>query len=897
MSSNDIVTVRNSAAVSKGLKNPEVSSNVKVCVRVRPFNEREITENEDKTHLRPIVEVQSDIITLFQRQADGKYVEKDVGFAFDKVFWSIEPNDAIRSLTSLPVATQRTVFDEVGAPLAEAAVTGCNVSILAYGQTGSGKTHTMLGNEDDPGLAFRFVERVFELLHESCSGSQALSFTVEMSFLEIYNEQVRDLLLAAPPVQPSLGSLKGCVSMAFEEHISSGLAALSSSASVSNFSMGSSTNSHHHGADFTTFTACKVRNHPQYGPFVEGLSRLSLTTAEDCIAHMQVGAEHRATAATSMNATSSRSHAVFQLCIRQRDAIRGTQKLSVVNLVDLAGSERVKLSKVTGKAFTEATKINLSLSTLRRVIDILLENATRPANQPMLKPPYRDSTLTWLLADTLGGNSKTVMISTVSPFYANFEDTHNTLVYAQKAKAIVCHVRVNEERSEVVVAAIKDEMESLKRRLAEQGASQHESETKQRLQEELDVAAKALNAVYVEQEMTEKRRREIAAAIQKHDEELGAIAGQLNEKLDVYREQQKLDAELNEVLRARMAAQEQIDSEMQLRDKRSSQITAELQRRNSLFMKKEIKMRHTRNALQTVEKVSAAQAASIFRTATDLKKFRNEMTSLHAQIKDLRGREAGLEARRDDIGARAAIQLAENEVEQAKADQAQAQFDKLSTQVGDAVENKVHRIKFLIDGRKKAVACKAAAEEEVAAVDAELEVLRVKTENSLAAELEVVGDDLVKKRESAVTLQRMIEKLSASVSAGEKAVADAEKVEKSLCDEAGQLTAVRDALIAASKLEEPQVDELAEELAELGEAMSGTEATLEEVLEAIRFVENDIVTLKKSRQEMIAFAASKCHPSTVRKMMMIGADDNGSGNSPPTTRARFSQPRDRKSVV
>eukprot|EP01063_Lacrimia_lanifica_P029235 TRINITY_DN4419_c1_g5_i2.p1 TRINITY_DN4419_c1_g5~~TRINITY_DN4419_c1_g5_i2.p1 ORF type:complete len:1145 (+),score=494.62 TRINITY_DN4419_c1_g5_i2:447-3437(+) len=235
------------------------------------------------------------------------------------------------------------------------------------------------------------------------------------------------------------------------------------------------------------YKSLKVRHSPSVGIFVEGLQRLGaeqgINTADDVKRAMTFGMQHRATAATQMNDQSSRSHAIFQICVKAANKVKGVQRYSHINLVDLAGSERVKMSGAEGGRFTEATKINLSLSTLRRVIDALIENATKKKGQMRVVAPYRDSILTWILSESLGGNSKTLMIATVSPAESNREDSINTLRYAFKAKSIVNTVRVNEQKTSVVLSAMMGEIATMRQRLVDDEADE---ESNANLKAEID---------------------------------------------------------------------------------------------------------------------------------------------------------------------------------------------------------------------------------------------------------------------------------------------------------------------------------------------------------------------------------------------------------------------------
>eukprot|EP01062_Namystynia_karyoxenos_P032086 TRINITY_DN2370_c0_g4_i1.p1 TRINITY_DN2370_c0_g4~~TRINITY_DN2370_c0_g4_i1.p1 ORF type:complete len:1069 (+),score=354.38 TRINITY_DN2370_c0_g4_i1:93-3209(+) len=218
----------------------------------------------------------------------------------------------------------------------------------------------------------------------------------------------------------------------------------------------------------TDYRDLRCRQSPQHGTFVEGLRRLGpadgITSADAVKQHMRWGMRYRATAETQMNSTSSRSHAIFQLCVKSHNNRSGVQRYAHINLVDLAGSERIKMSGAEGDRFVEATRINLSLSTLRRVIDTLILRSRGERHHVL---PWRESLLTYVLHDSLGGNSRTVMFSTVSPAVSNKEDTINTLKYAQKARDIVNTVYVNEQKTTQVMSLMMRELQAMRKELEE----------------------------------------------------------------------------------------------------------------------------------------------------------------------------------------------------------------------------------------------------------------------------------------------------------------------------------------------------------------------------------------------------------------------------------------------
>ncbi|RMZ75101.1 hypothetical protein DV738_g5647, partial [Chaetothyriales sp. CBS 135597] len=326
-------------------------------------------------------------------------------FKFDKSYWSFNKGDN-------HFAGQNDLFDDLGTPLLDNAFTGYNNCIFAYGQTGSGKSYSMMGYGDDAGVIPRICRNMFERI-EKLQADTHLKCTVEVSYLEIYNERVRDLL------NPSTkGNLR-------------------------------------------------VREHPSTGPYVEDLAKLAVQSFAEIEELMDEGNKARTVAATNMNETSSRSHAVFTLTLTQKrhdvETNMDTEKVAKISLVDLAGSERATSTGATGARLKEGAEINRSLSTLGRVIATL---ADLSSGRKGLKVPYRDSVLTWLLKDSLGGNSLTAMIATISPADINYEETLSTLRYADSAKRIKNHAVVNEDPNARMIRELKEELAQLRSKLA-----------------------------------------------------------------------------------------------------------------------------------------------------------------------------------------------------------------------------------------------------------------------------------------------------------------------------------------------------------------------------------------------------------------------------------------------
>ncbi|KAJ5900044.1 hypothetical protein N7495_004788 [Penicillium taxi] len=390
---------------------PGGGGNIKVVVRVRPFNSREIDRGA-----KCIVQMKGNQTVIIpppgmEEKASGRKggkggAEGPKTFAFDRSYWSFDKSDG-------NYAGQDNLFDDLGEPLLENAFGGYNNCIFAYGQTGSGKSYSMMGYGKEYGVIPRICQSLFERIN-GIQQDKNLKCTVEVSYLEIYNERVRDLL------NPSnKGNLK-------------------------------------------------VREHPSTGPYVEDLAKLVVSSFDEIDNLMDEGNKARTVAATNMNETSSRSHAVFTLTLTQKrhdaETSMDTEKVSKISLVDLAGSERANSTGATGARLKEGAEINRSLSTLGRVIAALADVAVgKKKNASMV--PYRDSILTWLLKDSLGGNSMTSMIAAISPADINFDETLGTLRYADSAKRIKNHAVVNEDPNARMIRELKEELAQLRSKL------------------------------------------------------------------------------------------------------------------------------------------------------------------------------------------------------------------------------------------------------------------------------------------------------------------------------------------------------------------------------------------------------------------------------------------------
>uniref|UniRef100_A0A674J2P5 plus-end-directed kinesin ATPase n=1 Tax=Terrapene triunguis TaxID=2587831 RepID=A0A674J2P5_9SAUR len=382
-------------------------ASVKVAVRVRPFNSREMGRDS-----KCIIQMTGNTTTIVNPKQPK---ETPKSFSFDYSYWShTTPED-------INYASQKQVYQDIGEEMLQHAFEGYNVCIFAYGQTGAGKSYTMMGRQekDQQGIIPQLCEDLFSRINDTTNDN--MSYSVEVSYMEIYCERVRDLLNPK-----NKGNLR-------------------------------------------------VREHPLLGPYVEDLSKLAVTSYNDIQDLMDSGNKARTVAATNMNETSSRSHAVFNIIFTQKrhDAETDvtTEKVSTkggVSLVRLSSTFPVPV------LWLEGANINKSLTTLGKVISALAEMVGRPRRSNKKKKktdfiPYRDSVLTWLLRENLGGNSRTAMVAALSPADINYDETLSTLRYADRAKQIRCNAVINEDPNNKLIRELKDEVARLRDLLYAQG--------------------------------------------------------------------------------------------------------------------------------------------------------------------------------------------------------------------------------------------------------------------------------------------------------------------------------------------------------------------------------------------------------------------------------------------
>ncbi|XP_003443085.1 kinesin family member 3Cb [Oreochromis niloticus] len=364
---------------------------VRVVVRCRPFSRREEIAGSEN-----ILEIDDKLGQITVRNPKAPPDEPMKVFTFDSVYgWNSKQSD---------------IYDDAVRPLVESVLQGFNGTIFAYGQTGTGKTHTMQGVSNDPERR-GVIPNSFQHIFTQISRTQNQKYLVRSSYLEIYQEEIRDLLCK------------------------------------------------------DNNRKLELKESPDFGVYVKDLSSVVTKNATEIEHVMNIGNQSRSVGFTNMNERSSRSHAIFVITVECSEVGPDGEdhiRVGKLNMVDLAGSERQSKTGAKGKRLKEAAKINLSLSALGNVISALVDGKSTHV-------PYRDSKLTRLLQDSLGGNAKTVMIATVGPSHKNFDESLATLRYASRAKKIKNKPRINEDPKDALLREFQEEIARLKAQLEERG--------------------------------------------------------------------------------------------------------------------------------------------------------------------------------------------------------------------------------------------------------------------------------------------------------------------------------------------------------------------------------------------------------------------------------------------
>ncbi|CAK1553449.1 unnamed protein product [Leptosia nina] len=385
-------------APSRSGSTQNMSANIKVVVRVRPLNKKEKDLNN-----RVVVDVVDDKMLVFDPKEETrpffyqgvqqpnknflKRANKELKFVFDHVCGQ--------------EATNQDVFETTTKDILASLMEGYNCSVFVYGATGAGKTFTMIGNQENPGITYLTMEHLFYTID---SFEKDREFDIGVSYIEVYNENVYDLL------KPST-------------------------------------------------TALQLREDAKYGVMVAGLTLHKIKTARELLNMLEDGNKNRTQHPTDANAESSRSHAVFQVYVKMRYKTSSQLRMVKLSMIDLAGSERASATGCKGDRFKEGANINKSLLSLGNCINKLADGSNYI--------PYRDSKLTRLLKDSLGGNCKTVMIANVSPSSLSYEDTYNTLKYAARANKIQLSIKKNIVDGDMRLSQYVKINEELKKKIKE----------------------------------------------------------------------------------------------------------------------------------------------------------------------------------------------------------------------------------------------------------------------------------------------------------------------------------------------------------------------------------------------------------------------------------------------
>nr|CAH7761503.1 unnamed protein product [Callosobruchus chinensis] len=373
----------------------ESQENVRVFIRIRPLSKKEISEGKENI---VVCDYRENLIVL---KKNGEHTKP---FKFDHVFGSS--------------TAQLDMYRMIAFPIVEKALEGYNGTIFAYGQTGTGKTYTMAGNHNVPELKGIIPNTFSHIFSQISRASEEKSFVVKVTYLEIYNEDVRDLL--SPDPNKKLA----------------------------------------------------IRERKDIGVYVKDLMGFTVDSIESITELLNRGNKNRVTKSTLMNDISSRSHAIFTITIESKNRTDNKTTVGKLNLVDLAGSERASRTQATGERLREASNINLSLSVLGNVISALVDGKSTHI-------PYRNSKLTRLLQDSLGGNSKTAMIAMLSPADIDYEESMCTLRYAARVKYIKNCVKINVEEKGLI-EGFELEIAELQQKLMELSVTEQKREQKKK---------------------------------------------------------------------------------------------------------------------------------------------------------------------------------------------------------------------------------------------------------------------------------------------------------------------------------------------------------------------------------------------------------------------------------
>ncbi|KAJ8703729.1 hypothetical protein PYW07_013023 [Mythimna separata] len=541
--------------------------NVRVVVRVRPMDQR---EKLDGSYSCVSVDGKNNTVAVTKNNVTA--AEPPRVYAYDAVFDSN--------------TSQMDIYVQTASPIVEEVLKGYNGTIFAYGQTGTGKTYTMAGSNTAPELRGIIPNSFAHIFSHIAKAKEDEKFLVCVTYLEIYNEEVRDLLGNNP------------------------------------------------------HQSLEVKERPDIGVFVKDLTGYVVHNADELEKIMAVGNKNRHIGATAMNTESSRSHAIFSITVESSK--RGSDnkmhvKMGKLHLVDLAGSERQSKTQATGTRLKEATKINQSLSVLGNVISALVDGKSTHI-------PYRNSKLTRLLQDSLGGNSKTVMIATIGPADTNYVETISTLRYANRAKNIENKTHVNSEPGDALLTRFQQEIDQLKKQLDEctNEEVEEEGEEEELSEEELsddtltEPESDALDPV--EKKMRRKLRREEKEKLSREKAHLARKV--LEEKKAELQRTKKQQEELKDKLQ-RLESKvlvggenllDKADAQRQLLEQAAREL--ELRRLNELRLQEDLQKKE-RQLLEQAARELELRRLNELRLQEDLQKKEAERLDLEERYSSL----------------------------------------------------------------------------------------------------------------------------------------------------------------------------------------------------------------------------------------------------------------------
>ncbi|KAF5281686.1 hypothetical protein FQA39_LY17707 [Lamprigera yunnana] len=542
-----------------------MAENVKVIVRCRPMNKREI-----ELKCKSIIQMQNCMVEIWDPNEGPAFPKQ---FTFDSVYDQ-------KSCTE-------NIYNDICYPLIESVLEGYNSTIFVYGQTGCGKSFSMEGSKSPNSPEKGIISRAFEHIFEAISVTSGVKYLALVSYLEIYNEQIRDLLL------PNESTLN-------------------------------------------------LKEIPNEGVTVPGLTIHPVHNIAECEEKLNIGSKNRMIGATLMNQVSSRSHSIFTISIEQISNDETIRK-GKLNLVDLAGSERQAKTGATGDRLKEATKINLSLSALGNVISALVDGKAKHI-------PYRDSKLTRLLQDSLGGNTRTLMIACMSPASRDYDETLSTLRYANRAKNIHNKPRINEDPKDAMLRQYQEEIVRLRNILENRlgtpmkiedisddvfevaKTSSHGDKKRDLLIQEYQEEMAKLKNLH-ENEKSEKERT--LKQIESIKKEFQVHIEQLNQEMEEKKPKSTSKEEILgriETLKASMIGGEKADDE-ELSERRKKKKLASEKRLSAIaHVLAKIDMNEDRELLQNQYK-DISQELNI---KTDvLRRYRHKVKSLEKEINDI----------------------------------------------------------------------------------------------------------------------------------------------------------------------------------------------------------------------------------------------------------------------